>query len=509
MQKIKDIFNNYLQPLILCGFLCYLLYIIPHAFFNFSVELFISLMFYIGIILYIFFLVYDVQKFKVEKFFIVSYIILGFLYLLLFTPLSTPDAAAHFLASYRYSNILVHNLEWVGRFDDVNFYHMLMDGEVDGNNFNHNYGKLFENINFFADNSDIVNFRHQENRMKFYSFFCYIPQIFGFLIGRIFNLSAILTCYASRMATYLIYLFLYLRAIKLMPFQKNVIAFIGLLPISLMISSSFNYDVMVMLVTMNFIAVVFNLYAHDKKTSLWECAIWSFLLGTVKGGGYIILLPLVFILWDKTDKRKNIGILGVIFTGLMSIYYFDVYLTKDMQFFQLHALKENNLSAKFAFEHPIEYLKMYIRAIYEEGNIILFSMIGSFLSHMRHVVSEWISGGLLIVIIACSLFEQFNIRLSRKDSLLIWAIIIIFILTMPIMLLSYTPASDNHIRGIQGRYYLPILPLLLIVLSANKGKFRNSYSQKFGDIIAQKGYVIYAFLSVLAVISIFNLYMNR
>jgi TRAP-type C4-dicarboxylate transport system permease small subunit len=55
--------------------------------------------------------------------------------------------------------------------------------------------------------------------------------------------------------------------------------------------------------------------------------------------------------------------------------------------------------------------------------------------------------------------------LPKKHKLLSWFIcLLVLVLTMLIMLLSWTPLSSQVVEGVQGRYFLPILPLALMTL---------------------------------------------
>jgi len=45
----------------------------------------------------------------------------------------------------------------------------------------------------------------------------------------------------------------------------------------------------------------------------------------------------------------------------------------------------------------------------------------------------------------------------------------IFLLVLTSMLLSHTPISQAHVHGVQGRYFLPILPLMALVIFKDVG----------------------------------------
>ena len=79
-----------------------------------------------------------------------------------------------------------------------------------------------------------------------------------------------------------------------------------------------------------------------------------------------------------------------------------------------------------------------------------------------------------------------KLEFTKKDKIICWIIIAIETLgVVAAMYLGWTQAKQTVVEGVQGRYLLPILPLVCILLSKNKfeWKIRNK-EMKYAIILA-------------------------
>jgi uncharacterized membrane protein len=105
----------------------------------------------------------------------------------------------------------------------------------------------------------------------------------------------------------------------------------------------------------------------------------------------------------------------------------------------------------------------------EKSIFYLKSMLGARLGWLNINVPNFLIF-MFIILLMLSILKVKNEKLyfNKKDRCLIVIIIcLVFSLVCAAMLLSWTPLSYNTIEGVQGRYFLPILPLALLL-------FRNS-----------------------------------
>lgn len=413
-------------------------------------------------------IIFSLKQITPSKFFVVTASVLGFVYMLLTVIWSVPDSSAHFYATYRLSNVLLRQEnEWDGRKDDVEFLSASMYSNR--NSGIRDYIVLQTFLNRSSSEVELVPLPEKAEHMKFYSIFSYLPQTVGLTIGRLFMFGPVLSIYLARVIALLCYILFCWHAIEVTPIGKWVFSFIPLLPVPLIFASSFSYDTVVLLVTFNFTASVFRLKNTEtlKASYLFEAGCWSFLLGAIKGGGYIVMLPLLFILTLKKPKNKR-TIAVCCLLALVSVLLFDVVLPKGMHLFQLGG-QEGFLSAEFAFKHPAQFFKMTMQAymVYFDFNILNLGGVNLAYSlpTSNPTLSLTLLTSMLGLCILSGLYETDNSTYTRADCYIFALVTLLTFVTTPIMLLSWTPEGSRTLEGIQGRYFLPVLPLIILLLS--------------------------------------------
>ena len=410
-------------------------------------------------------------KLTFEKYFLVTVIPFSLIFLLLFAPWNTPDSHSHFAASYRFSNIILgyeKENPWSGRMDDGILFTRVWGSELDSMYPSvKSYFLIAENINSSMDNSSIVDLPFRDEKMEYYSFINYFPQILGITIGRLLNLNLIVCMYLARFLILFFYICACYNAIKKTPIAKSLFTMIPLLPICLMMGSAFSYDPMVIAASLNFIANVLRLKMEPQNRKAWiETAIWIFIIGATKGGGYLLLLPLVFILLKKDDMKQAIcKIISIAGSGLFSVLLFDKILQIGKTLFQFGEEGNGKMTADFAFVHPMEFLNMSITTYLSNLDMLVFGMLGRELSWSERTIPITIIILLCLPFMIIAICEKNQLVLRKNDRLLFMFVIGLTIVFTPMMLLSWTDLGSKTILGLQGRYYLPVLVPALILIS--------------------------------------------
>jgi uncharacterized membrane protein len=316
-----------------------------------------------------------------------------------------------------------------------------------------------------------------------------------------------------------LYSILTYRAIKKTPVGQGAIALSCLLPISLMQLTAYGYDSAVLTITINYFVSIFILDNKNKfsnKRDIIEGLFWSFLLGAVKGGGYVILFPIVFMLViGAVNLKHTMYIAASILLSAFSLLIND-YLLQDhsSKFFQLGGENANFYSAAFAWHNPIVYLQMLIRTFLKDIDDLSLSMLGRALGWNENVTPIILLVGLLLAIIVYSIYEYKAIIFTKGKKLSLFISILMVLLFTPIMLLSNTPKESPTIIGLQGRYFLPVLPLIILIISEINSKMIKLDIEKkkfFQHQLAMQSYCLMAFsiLSSIVVCFLLKVYLTR
>ena len=471
------------------------------------------LILFAGSCLYMFLKTNVKTPFTAERFFVVAAIPLCLAAILLIPPWSTGDSEAHYLACYRLSNIFLgqgSSGEWLGRTDDVMFFR-----DVWWNATPPSTGGLEiikGNLQPFATDKSLIQMTSTSVKMNYYSAFCYIPQTAGLVIGRLIGLGAVANCYLAKLLTAVFYIVLCYRAIKKAPCGKWIIALCAILPSSLMMSNAFSYDPMVIITSLNFISSVLLLRANpDDKKALALTSVWAFILGAVKGGGYLILLPLLFVIPSPKKGLKFLNKVVPLVCGLVSVITFDM-LLPSQELFQFGSKGNGFMTASFALENPLAYLKMTVLTYGRFTGDMTADLFGSKLCWGENTIPFAFSIVMLVILLIVASNDDSIDAIKPKDVVIALAVILIALLSTPAMLLSWTPEGSEVILGIQGHYFLPVLPLIALTLGKGiRTLVRKAAKGKTGVIkeFAAMAYPCAVCMLVFAFYFMMRLYLSR
>ena len=273
----------------------------------------------------------------------------------------------------------------------------------------------------------------------------------------------------------------------------------------LMLATSFSYDAMVLITAFGLIASILKLKKDPMdKRSIVETCIWAFLAGSVKAGGNLILLPLLFMIPSRKNKETWKAVALVIAVGLLSLALFDVILPQK-KFFQLGG-EPGKLSTGYAIRNPITYISMIGQSYFKDIDALMINMGGTHLSWLEESIpSVWIVV-MMILIGILSMNEKDEIRFDQRDKWVLLAIVVSGLLLVPMLLLSFTNVGAIKVEGLQGRYYLYMLPLVYYLLT----KFSLYTGDKGGNVsLPYRGYRWMACISCICVYYLLRLYCTR
>ena len=217
--------------------------------------------------------------------------------------------------------------------------------------------------------------------MLFYNIFNYLPLSLGIAFARLIKLAPIYMISMGRLFEGIVITAFTYRAIRMVKSERvsYALALMNLFPMSLIFITSYSYDGIVLMVVTCAAACIFRLMQKDDSPSIAliiESFIWFFLLGAVKGGGYLMFLPLVFLILRKPLRSKwNLIPLGLVLVSVASVILFDCVLRPDIGFFQLGG-EEGHFEASFALYHPLKYVFMCLSTLLAYSGEIFVDSIG-------------------------------------------------------------------------------------------------------------------------------------
>lgn len=442
-----------------------------------------------------------VNKIKKENLFLIIGAILGIILCFVNLPLRKYDEHAHFWKAYEVSmgnftsnpnKGTIPKTIYSTVIDENGLYHI--------ENNTYSYQEVLETIDEGINPEDGTYIN--PGTVSNLSPFSYLPQAIGILIARIMHLSPTLIAIAGRMTNLIAYLLCMYFAIKLMPKEKwkNILIVVALLPMSLVIGASLSPDAVIISVLTLAIAYLLNLkYVKDKITikNIIILAI-LFMIPAICKIVYILAAGLFFILpKSKFKNKKEYYTFALIMLLIIAlpIFIWNT-LTKDI----VQTAIRTNQPEQIYFT-----LSDILRDLYTTGNTLynntedyLYTMIGGWFT--PYIVD--------FVFIAFLLFVTFqkdetqnDIKFSKKDKIIISVILLLIIaLIFGGMYVGFTRAEYTIVEGVQGRYFIPILALILILFEGNRISLKLSYKK----VIYFISLVVLYIPSLLTMVEYFN-----
>lgn len=404
-------------------------------------------------------------KIKKEILFLYMALFIGIIFVFINVPQIRYDEHAHFWRAYEIArgNIISKTTNELP--NSVIELFKRNDGTYPNREFN--YETLKEKI------SEPLN---EENKIAFpvgatgsLTPISYIPQVIGILIGRVLNFSPMVILWLARMANLLCYIALVFLAIKIMPFEKWkwIIMIIALFPMTMNLAATVSPDTIIISTTLLAISYVFYLKNVVKKITMKNMILLGilFMIPIVCKIVYFPLCLLVFILpKDKFENKLKRNLYYILTALIIFVTYFA--LNKLVAKGDYAIAIRTNMTEQILFTIS-DLSRDFVTAIntfYSESSLYFFELIGGW--NTINIIS--------VVFFIILLFVMFNkestqYEFNRKEKNIVLAIIIIQALgVIAAMYLGWTQARQTTVEGIQGRYFLPILPLLCMLICRNK-----------------------------------------
>ncbi len=393
---------------------------------------------------------------------------MGMAFLVSITPLSVPDEQTHYEAAYRVSNLLLLRPETYDGGNPAYFDYSRFSGQ-------YNVGSAYDRI--CEEIGRPLPAPEQEGK-GFYGSVAfpvmYLPQAIGLAAGQLLGLNMVMTFWLGRFLNLLFYILCCYFAIRLTTRYGLMFSLTALMPMALQQAASFSYDGFVNGVGLLLLALLFR--AVDGRGAMRITQTGSIVLaGTLLACAKPIYLPVMLMMLLIPSSRfrsgkQRWGILagsillvlgGMIITRLGGILAVTASGTggQDVQMPETYSLG-------LMLSQPLKVMNMAYRTLRIQLDGWIRQGIGCLLSGLTLEIKGWKIG-----IMACLLLLSTMVRKDDEkepgmaERFLCPAIFAMTVaLAMVTMLMGWTPLDADWIQGVQGRYLVPVLPLLWLVM---------------------------------------------
>jgi uncharacterized membrane protein len=297
----------------------------------------------------------------------------------------------------------------------------------------------------------------------------------GILVARGLNLPPVTAMHAGRLGNLLAWLALVAASIASIPRRKWVLVAIGLLPMALFQASTLNGDAITNGSLLLFIALILK-YRENKKPLKQRQLLLLMLLGIImvlSKQVMFIFLPLLFLLKKPLFHTVKQAYIWRLALGLVPLIFFLIwmYLTRGID-----SSNQQDAQAQFdfIFHNPHSFINvLWNTYFFTWGDSIIRSFIGVF-GWADAPLSELIVliGYLGLAILFVGNYTPKRLAwLNKREQLSIWLLMALYFLAVSVSLyLYYSPVGFKIIYGLQGRYFIPIAILAVLVVQSNSIK---------------------------------------
>ena len=410
------------------------------------------------------------------KIFIIIAFIFGSLFMFITPPFEVPDEPYHLLRACEVA--------------DGVFYNKIPATET-------KYDIYFEDMlkKYMADRAQ--NEFHCASRN---SALMYIPSALGIKIGsRITLLQNQNTLfYLCRLLNLLLYIILVAFAIKITPVFKYPFMFTALLPMALYEGMSLSADSFNNGFAFLFFAYVFKLLFQNeeiKKKDFSILALFSIIGAFCKAMIYPLCLFFLLPKFSKEFKfNKWFYIIFLIIAGLFLCYFWISINHKNINY--AHPVINDSL---YILKYPFDVISRLIYTTfhsiisYMEQCIGVFGWLHIYLNTYLYVFSYVMFASMFVFI-----GEKIQLKYKILSSM---AFIVFYSLIQYVQMIYWSKSDSILIVGFQGRYFLPMFPLLFVAFANNKFKISDKYQYIYKIILIM--FIVYLLIKSVMLLHTF------
>ncbi len=444
-------------------------------------------------------------KLDFHKQFIILAIVLGIFYFIA-TPFGNgTDEVSHFLRvfkiSQKYTNI---------RLEEDSLFPPAFSKLVDyKNNRDMKYTNYINEFDAFSMNSeerkDLIS---EYWNIKLYSPIQYIPQVIGVTAGRILSDNIVVIGMLGRITGYIFWVAMCAWAIKLVPNKKVFFLIICLLPVNIFSAICISGDTVTNAVCTLFIAILYRkVYLREKisKNEKIVLIVLSCLIALCK----IVYLPFVTLVLllkeDNFENKKEWKKFIALLIALSIIVGLGWFVIGSTNLANSNPASKEQL--KYILTNPFEYCAIIVRTFSQKGAQFVYQLCtgDELMCHAKTtiypVISYIISFALFMSLFTSEEENEVEVNSIRK----IWVALIMvgtILLIITAIYIQWTSlpgvgkVGEEVIKGVQGRYFIPVA--LLLIFIANKTKLSTNQKVLITTVILMQLPVVCQIMEIFA-----------
>lgn len=430
------------------------------------------------------------DRLKSDWVFLALLLTFSIIFCFIFPPFTVPDEGHHFFSTYW----LVDSLPFNGRVIDgdtflvrdidVSLYNGPLTSKVISSA---SFNSIFQNFSLFG-NGTLVPFSEFSFSIGSENVIAKIGSVVGLQIGLLFGLGAFPVFYMGRIGSALYFCFCAFCAYRIAPRGKSIIAFVSLLPMTLHLAASYSYDSGIIAYSLILFACLMRGFFGEEqsvgyKEIIFYLVVSAFLAPCKVIYSGLVLLGLFVPLSKFQDERigrfSKFALVFVVASSVLALRVASMSMLVSQSSGVTRGMEtEQYYSFTDIIMHPKNSFLVFCRTLDSLGDFYwettLGYSLGWFQENLRFPAFYMIPY-LLFGFICCLDSEDEPSFLSPFCSILFVIAFALAVLgSIASMWLGWTFNFENVIQGVQGRYFLPALPVFLFGLRTRSFRFNSS-----------------------------------
>lgn len=462
---------------------------------KFDNKFFVMLILLIIISSFIYLICSNILKDNIATCFVVISIVLGGICLIVSPIGQVPDEYMHFERAYSLATGHIWGEATNGTIGNYLPIELIKVSQMEGDGVcfpdEQMYLSSYKKLSREKISKELI-FYNQANTLV-YPIFSYLPQSIGILIGRLMNFDILKLFFLGRIGNFSAYVLIVYAAINIVNKRyKNILLCVGLLPMSIYLATSMSTDAIVNSLVLLYLAMIFN--DNDSEEDR-KYTFSRYIIGSIICMCKFTYLPIIFVHWIKDKDHYKRGIV------------FDVLIILIIILWNLNALIniptmnpiDTNVSTveqvKYILTNPMDYICILLKDFHNNFYVRIYQLntVG-WLTHTMNLLIPFTLVQMMIFTFSREEVEPNHSMSVLQIVIFSLAIIGSMILVVTALYLSWTPVRNQEILGVQGRYFIPIIPVMMI--------FARNLFNKFSCYIRNQQFK----LAILAILPL--VYMN-
>lgn len=430
----------------------------------------------------------NLQAIAPEKLFFVLGLVYGLVFLVVTPPYQSPDEVVHFYRAYQISEgtfIAKKQNNRVGGYipnsiiataDSAAPTFGRIDIKVDVNDI---YNGLTTPLN-----AESKTFKDYPNSAV-YSPVSYLPQAIAIGSSRLLKLPPLYLFYSGRLISLLFWLVCIYFSIKMLPFYKWLFVLLALLPMSIFTNMSMSADVVTngiaFLLIAYYLKLAFSESEISRKQYIYALVLTVFLTSAKFAYAPLIILFLLIPTRNFTSVKKRLTKVGLLFfISLLTAVFWSWTMSSiyiDYEGYNPEYVGVSNIAYDSNIGEQVNYILSHGTYIF---TVLYDSIISSFSMYSHGYIGTfgWLDSKLPVLLVRLSYIIIFVVSILdgtksivlkyRQKLLILCGFIFLFILVFLMQHLAWGAVGSNTISNLQGRYFIPIFPLLFLLFYRNK-----------------------------------------